>query len=92
MEEADEEGCGEQRQEVGHRRDVSELVRRQQADRGGGRGGERADDADRHERGGAVATLVLGLSSAQVDRRGEHEHVHDQVDLCREGGEYPVGA
>ena len=44
------------------------------------------------ERGCPVATLVLGLSSPQVDRRDEHQDVHDQVDLRRQGGEHPVGA
>jgi hypothetical protein len=52
-EEADEQGRGEQRQEVGHRGDVSELAGRQQADDAGGCGGERADDADRQQCGRA---------------------------------------
>src|SRR5271166_90083 len=61
-EDADEEGRGEQRQEVRQWAYVSQLARREQTDHAGGRGGERPDDADRQECGCPVATLVLGLS------------------------------
>ncbi len=46
-EDADEEGRGEQRQEVRQWAYVSKLARREQTDHAGGRGGERPHDADR---------------------------------------------
>src|SRR5579862_6202482 len=90
--EADEHGCREQSQEVGEGGDVSELARRQQANQAGRKRGKRADDAGGQERRGSVATRVLRFPPSQVARGDEHQDVHDQVDLCRQGGEYPVGA